>query len=31
MKVPKYASRPGSENGLPMVLRRYCALWSCGT
>jgi glyoxylase-like metal-dependent hydrolase (beta-lactamase superfamily II) len=31
MKFPKYESMPGYEAGLPMVLRRYCALWGRGT
>ena len=31
MKLPKYESWPGYEQGLPMVLRRYCALWGRGT
>ena len=31
LKLPKYASWPGYENGLPFVLRRYCALWGRGT
>jgi len=31
MKLPKYASWPGYENGLPFVLRRYCGLWGRGT
>jgi len=31
MKLPKYASLPGYETGLPFVLRRYCALWGRGT
>ncbi len=30
-KLPKYASWPGYENGLPLVARRYCALWGRGT
>jgi glyoxylase-like metal-dependent hydrolase (beta-lactamase superfamily II) len=30
-KMPKYASWPGYEAGLPMVARRYCALWGRGT
>lgn len=30
-KLPKYASWPGYENGLPHVARRYCALWGRGT
>lgn len=31
LKLPKYASWPGYENGLPFVLRRYCGLWGRGT
>jgi len=31
MKLPKYESWPGYEQGLPMVLRRYCGLWGRGT
>jgi glyoxylase-like metal-dependent hydrolase (beta-lactamase superfamily II) len=31
MKLPKYASWPNYENGLPFVLRRYCSLWGRGT
>ena len=31
MKLPKYASWPGYEAGLPFVLRRYCGLWGRGT
>jgi glyoxylase-like metal-dependent hydrolase (beta-lactamase superfamily II) len=31
MKLPKYASWPNYENGMPFVLRRYCALWGRGT
>jgi hypothetical protein len=30
-KLPKYASWPGYENGLPFIARRYCALWGRGT
>jgi hypothetical protein len=30
-KLPKYESMPGYANGLPMVARRYCALWGRGT
>ncbi len=30
-KLPKYASWPGYENGLPFVARRYCGLWGRGT
>jgi len=29
--LPKYASWPGYESGLPFVARRYCALWGRGT
>lgn len=31
LKLPKYASWPGYEAGLPFVLRRYCGLWGRGT
>jgi glyoxylase-like metal-dependent hydrolase (beta-lactamase superfamily II) len=31
VKLPKYASWPGYESGLPFVLRRYCGLWGRGT
>ena len=31
MKFPKFESLPGYEAGLPMLLRRYCALWGRGT
>ena len=31
LKLPKYESWPGYENGLSMVLRRYCGLWGRGT
>ena len=31
LKLPKYENWPGYANGLPMVLRRYCALWGRGT
>ena len=31
LKLPKYASLPGYESGLPFVLRRYCGLWGRGT
>jgi glyoxylase-like metal-dependent hydrolase (beta-lactamase superfamily II) len=31
MKLPKYATWPGYEAGLPFVLRRYCGLWGRGT
>jgi len=30
-KLPKYASWPGYENGLPFIARRYCGLWGRGT
>jgi glyoxylase-like metal-dependent hydrolase (beta-lactamase superfamily II) len=30
-KLPKYENWPGYENGLPLVLRRYCGLWGRGT
>jgi glyoxylase-like metal-dependent hydrolase (beta-lactamase superfamily II) len=30
-KMPKYATLPGYEAGLPMLARRYCALWGRGT
>ncbi len=30
-KLPKYASWPGYENALPLIARRYCALWGRGT
>jgi glyoxylase-like metal-dependent hydrolase (beta-lactamase superfamily II) len=30
-KLPKYASWPGYEQGLPFIARRYCALWGRGT
>jgi glyoxylase-like metal-dependent hydrolase (beta-lactamase superfamily II) len=30
-KLPKYASWPGYENGLPFIARRYCAYWGRGT
>ena len=29
--MPKYANWPGYEDGLPLVARRYCALWGRGT
>jgi glyoxylase-like metal-dependent hydrolase (beta-lactamase superfamily II) len=29
--LSKYANWPGYENGRPMVVRRYCALWGRGT
>jgi glyoxylase-like metal-dependent hydrolase (beta-lactamase superfamily II) len=31
LKLPKYSSWAGYENGLPFVLRRYCGLWGRGT
>jgi glyoxylase-like metal-dependent hydrolase (beta-lactamase superfamily II) len=31
LKLPKYASWPGYEQALPLVLRRYCGLWGRGT
>jgi hypothetical protein len=31
LKLPKYESWPGYEQGLPFVLRRYCGLWGRGT
>jgi hypothetical protein len=31
LKLPKYESWPGYAAGLPMVLRRYFALWGRGT
>ena len=30
-KMPKYATLPGYEAGLPMLARRYCAFWGRGT
>ena len=30
-KLPKYASWPGYDNGLPFIARRYCGLWGRGT
>jgi len=30
-KLPKYASWPGYEAGLPFIARRYCAYWGRGT
>jgi glyoxylase-like metal-dependent hydrolase (beta-lactamase superfamily II) len=30
-KMPKYASWPNYENGLPYIARRYCLLWGRGT
>ena len=31
MKLPKYESWLGYEQGLPFVVRRYCGLWGRGT
>jgi len=31
MQFDKYKDMPGYANGLPMVLRRYCALWGRGS
>jgi len=31
LKLPKYESWQGYQNGLPFVLRRYCGLWGRGT
>lgn len=30
-KMPKYASWPGYEAGMPLVARRYCGVWGRGT
>jgi len=30
-KLPKYADWPGYQAGLPLIARRYCALWGRGT
>jgi glyoxylase-like metal-dependent hydrolase (beta-lactamase superfamily II) len=30
-KLPKYATWPGYDQGLPFIARRYCALWGRGT
>jgi hypothetical protein len=30
-KLPKYENMPGYAAGLPLVARRYCALWGRGT
>jgi glyoxylase-like metal-dependent hydrolase (beta-lactamase superfamily II) len=30
-KLPKYADWPGYATGLPLIARRYCALWGRGT
>ena len=31
VKLPKYEKWPGYENGLPLIIRRYCGLWGRGT
>jgi glyoxylase-like metal-dependent hydrolase (beta-lactamase superfamily II) len=31
VKLEKYASWPGYEQSLPMIVRRYCGLWGRGT
>jgi glyoxylase-like metal-dependent hydrolase (beta-lactamase superfamily II) len=31
LKLPKYDGWPGYANGLPFVVRRYCALWARGS
>src|SRR4051812_24131877 len=31
LKLPKYEKWPGYENGLPLVIRRYCGIWGRGT
>jgi hypothetical protein len=31
VKLEKYESLPGYQNGLPLVVRRYCGLWGRGT
>jgi len=31
VKLPKYEKWPGYENGLPLVVRRYCGIWGRGT
>jgi glyoxylase-like metal-dependent hydrolase (beta-lactamase superfamily II) len=31
VKFDKYAGWPGYEQGLPMIVRRYCGLWGRGT
>ena len=31
VKLEKYESWPGYQNGLPLVVRRYCGLWGRGT
>ena len=31
VKLPKYEKWPGYENGLPLVIRRYCGIWGRGT
>ena len=30
-KMPKYASWPGYEAGMPLVARRYCGVWGRGS
>jgi glyoxylase-like metal-dependent hydrolase (beta-lactamase superfamily II) len=30
-KLPKYATLPGYDQGLPFIAQRYCALWGRGT
>ena len=30
-KLPKYATWPGYDQGLPFIARRYCGLWGRGT
>jgi glyoxylase-like metal-dependent hydrolase (beta-lactamase superfamily II) len=30
LKLPKYQSWPGYEAGIPLIARRYCALWGRG-
>ena len=31
VKLPKYEKWPGYENGLPLIIRRYCGIWGRGT
>jgi glyoxylase-like metal-dependent hydrolase (beta-lactamase superfamily II) len=31
VKLPKYEKWPGYDNGLPLVVRRYCGIWGRGT
>ena len=31
VKLPKYENWSGYENGLPLVIRRYCGIWGRGT